>query len=145
MADEEAPEGMRELEPSDLVPPLKRELVHPILSDEYLGLIQSTIDKFKLGLEIWWSASVETMQIPIQNPATGEVMAMSPPQVVVRIILLSRGYVLGPENYVNTILVTNPMPIIPDLERVVIKGMETLNQQRAAQMNGPSTATGKKS
>ncbi len=122
----------------------KESRLHRLVTLDLEQQLSETIDKFKSGLEIWWDVVPDTMQIPIPDPSTGQVVGMSQPQAVLKVIMVTRGILLGPQNNVNTTLVIDPIPNMPTIERTVIQGIETLNKARASQMNGPSSALRKK-
>jgi hypothetical protein len=113
--------------------------VHDLLDPEVEDLIRSTIDKFKMGLEIWWAAVPDIAQMPILTPE-GQPTGAVHHQPVMKIIIGARGLALGLQNFLWSFVLTDPIPQQPSLERVIIKAIEELNQQRASQLNGPSTS-----
>lgn len=116
----------------------ERVMMHRLLDPDSEERIRAALEKYKSGLEIWWDVVPDAMQMPVVSP-DGKPMGVHY-EPVLKILIGARGIALGPENFVWYILLENPF--IPEamLENAIIKAVENLQQQRASQLNGPSTA-----
>jgi hypothetical protein len=96
--------------------------------------IDSVIDKYKLGQEVWWQREFVNAMIPIMDAATGAEIEINLP--VTYIFLGMPGHFPGPAHYVWWVVTLDAYPTMDKVDQMIMAALEAMREKKATQVNG---------